>query len=168
MQVLVLDQGYSPHRVVAWQRAICLIFGGKVEVLEEYDEIIRSPSVAMRMPAVIRLLTAARRRPRVVRFSRFNVLLRDAFICQYCGGRPHARELTMDHVTPRARGGATRWTNVVAACRPCNHRKGSRTPDEARMSLLRAPSEPRILPGVQDRLGVRHMNEKWRVWVPGG
>ena len=117
MQVLVLDQGYAPHRVVHWQRAICMLFGGKVEVLEEYDEIVRSPSVAIHVPAVVRLLNAARRRPRVVRFSRFNVLLRDSFTCQYCGQRPHARELTMDHVVPRAQGGSTRWTNVVAACR---------------------------------------------------
>src|SRR4051812_20353077 len=162
MQVLVLDQGYSPHRVVHWQRAICMIFGGKVEVLEEYDELIRSPSTAMRMPAVIRLLNAARRRPRVVRFSRFNVFLRDGFICQYCGEHPLARELTLDHVEPRAKGGATRWTNVVAACRPCNHRKGSRTPDEARMKLLRAPHEPRFLPSVSHRLGLRQVHDKWQ------
>jgi 5-methylcytosine-specific restriction endonuclease McrA len=166
MQVLVLDQGYSPHRVVCWQRAICLVFGGKVEVLEEYDEVIRSPSVAIKMPAVIRLLAAARRKPRVVRFSRFNVLLRDGFMCQYCGGRPHTRDLTMDHVVPRARGGATRWTNVVAACRSCNHKKGSRTPDEARMALLRSPHEPRALPSIGERLGLRNVNEKWTLWVP--
>jgi 5-methylcytosine-specific restriction endonuclease McrA len=165
MQVLVLDQGYGPHRVVSWQRAICMVFGGKVEVLEEYDEVVRSPSTAMRMPAVVRLLSAARRRPRVVRFSRFNVLLRDGFMCQYCGDQPHARELTMDHVVPRAKGGATRWNNVVAACRECNHKKGSRTPDEARMRLMRAPHEPRSLPSVAQRIGMRQVHEKWDAWV---
>lgn len=143
-----------------------MVFGGKVEVLEEYDELIRSPSVAMRMPAVIRLLNAVRRRPRSVRFSRFNVLLRDAFICQYCGARPHARELTVDHVVPRARGGPTRWHNVVAACRTCNHRKGNRTPEEARMRLHRIPREPRALPGLGDRIGLRTVHEKWLFWVP--
>lgn len=167
MQVLVLDQGYSPHRVVHWQRAICMLFGGKVEVLEEYDEVVRSPSISIRMPAVVRLLSAARRRPRVVRFSRFNVLLRDGFTCQYCGARPHARDLTMDHVIPRARGGATRWINVVAACRPCNHKKGSRTPDEARMVLMRLPHEPRALPSIGHRLGLRDVHSKWLCWVPG-
>lgn len=165
MQVLVLDQGYAPHRVVSWQRAICLVFGGKVEVLEEYDEIIRSPSLAMRMPAVVRLLTSTRRRPRVVRFSRFNVLLRDGFTCQYCGARPHARDLTVDHVTPRARGGQTRWNNVVAACRRCNHEKGNRTPDEARMRLTRTPHEPRSLPTVTERLGFKQVHAKWAFWV---
>ncbi len=165
MQVLVLDQGYGPHRVVSWQRAICMVFGGKVEVLEEYDEVVRSPSTAMRMPAVVRLLNAARRRPRVVRFSRFNVLLRDGFMCHYCGDQPHARELTMDHVVPRAKGGATRWNNVVAACRECNHKKGSRTPDEARMRLMRAPHEPRSLPSVGQRIGMRQVHEKWDAWV---
>lgn len=166
MQVLVLDQGYAPHRVVHWQRAICMLFGGKVEVLEEYDEVVRSPSIVIRMPAVVRLLTGARRRPRAVRFSRFNVLLRDGFMCQYCGGRPHARELTMDHVVPRAKGGATRWINVVAACRACNHRKGMRTPEEARMALLRTPHEPRYLPSVGQRLGLREVHAKWLSWVP--
>lgn len=167
MQVLVLDQGYAPHRVVHWQRAICMLFGGKVEVLEEYDEVVNSPSIVIRMPAVVRLLSGARRRPRVVRFSRFNVLLRDNFMCQYCGVRPHARELTMDHVMPRAKGGATRWGNVVAACRPCNHKKGSRTPEEARMALLRHPHEPRTLPSVGQRIGLREMHAKWVSWVPG-
>lgn len=165
MQVLVLDQGYAPHRVVQWQRAICLLFGGKVEVLEEYDELVRSPSISIRMPAVVRLLSGVRRRPRVVRFSRFNVLLRDSFTCQYCGQSPHARELTLDHVVPRARGGATRWVNVVAACRSCNHQKGSRTPEEARMMLLRSPREPRSLPSVCHRLGVREVHAKWSLWV---
>jgi len=166
MQVLVLDQGYAPHRVVHWQRAICMLFGGKVEVLEEYEEIVRSPSVAIHVPAVVRLLNAARRRPRVVRFSRFNVLLRDSFTCQYCGQRPHARELTMDHVLPRAQGGSTRWTNVVAACRACNHQKGSRTPSEARMALSRSPHEPRSLPSIGHRLGLREVHAKWVTWVP--
>jgi len=165
MQVLVLDQGYSPHRVVSWQRAVCMLFGGKVEVLEEYDEEIRSPSLAIRMPAVVRLLSQARRQRRVVRFSRFNVLLRDGFSCQYCGALPHARELTMDHVVPRARGGGTRWNNVVAACRPCNFRKGSRTPEEARMSLSRIPQEPRFLPSTTTRVGSRGVHVKWEGWV---
>lgn len=186
MHVLILDQGYSPHRVVNWQRAVCMIFGGKVEVLEEYDEIIRSPSLAIRMPAVVRLLSSTRRRPRVVRFSRFNVLLRDNFACQYCGTSPHARELTVDHVVPRARGGLTRWNNVVAACRPCNHSKGSKTLDEARMKLQRTPAEPRFLPSMlgahtdprastfgsradlrTSTFGSRAalMHEKWKTWL---
>ncbi len=165
MQVLVLDQGYSPHRVVSWQRAVCMLFGGKIEVLEEYDEEVCSPSLVIRMPAVVRLLSQARRQRRVVRFSRFNVFLRDGFACQYCGEAPHARDLTLDHVVPRARGGGTRWTNVVAACRPCNHGKGSRTPDEARMRLARRPVEPRFLPYASVRGSVRTMHEKWQAWV---
>ena len=168
MQVLVLDQGYSPHRVVSWQRAVCMLFCGKIEVLEEYDEEISSPSVSIRMPAVVRLLSKARRTRPVVRFSRFNVLLRDGFACQYCGVLPQPRDLTLDHVVPRARGGGTRWTNLVAACRECNHRKGSRTPDEARMQLARPPREPRFLPSESARLGLRSVHEKWEAWVARG
>jgi 5-methylcytosine-specific restriction endonuclease McrA len=165
MHVLVLDQGYAPHRVVTWQRAVCMLFGGKVEVLEEYDEEIHSPSLVMRMPAVVRLHNQVRRRHRVVRFSRFNVLLRDGFRCQYCGASPSIRELTMDHVMPRARGGPTRWNNVVAACKPCNNRKGMRTPEEALMPLEQRPGEPRFLPSNGPRIVARSMHEKWRLWV---
>jgi 5-methylcytosine-specific restriction endonuclease McrA len=165
MQVLILDQSYSPHRVVGWQRAVCMVFGGKVEVLDEYDEIVRSPSIAMRVPAVVRLLNVARRRPRLVRFSRYNVLLRDGFCCQYCGQTPAASELTVDHVLPRARGGPTHWSNVVAACRICNHRKGSHTPEEAHMPLRRTPHEPKILPSVGERMTLRAMPAQWSVWL---
>ena len=165
MHVLVLDQGYQPHRVISWQRAVCMVFGGKVEVVEEYDEEIRSVSITIRMPAVVRLFRRVRQRGRAVRFSRFNVLLRDRFTCQYCGDRVPAKELTLDHVVPRARGGPTRWTNVVAACRPCNHHKSDRTPDEARMPLRQSPQQPKFLPSNGLQIHRRKMPEPWTYWV---
>jgi 5-methylcytosine-specific restriction endonuclease McrA len=77
--------------------------------------------------------------------SRNSVLLRDNFTCQYCGNTPGRNGLTLDHILPRSRGGETTWENVVAACRPCNIRKGDRLPEEARMALRKRPGRPHYL-----------------------
>lgn len=69
---------------------------------------------------------------------------RDRHICAYCGDQFLARDLTVDHITPKSKGGSNHWTNVVAACKPCNHRKGSKTPEQARMHLLYIPYVPNI------------------------
>lgn len=164
MRTLVLDVGYQPHGVVTWQKAVTLLFGGKVEVVEQYEDVIRSPSVAVRMPAVVRLMRVVRRSPPGVRFSRRNVLTRDRFTCQYCGSTPLVRELTIDHVLPRSRGGRTVWENVVAACRGCNGRKGAYTPLEAGMPLRRIPARPSRLPPQPFATGAQ-IPENWRTWL---
>ncbi|RLB37093.1 MAG: HNH endonuclease, partial [Deltaproteobacteria bacterium] len=69
MRTLVLDQGYQPHRIISWQRAVCMIFDGKVEVVEEYDEDIRSVTICIKMPAVVRLLRTIVGRKRAIKFS---------------------------------------------------------------------------------------------------
>jgi len=123
-------------------------FGGKVEVVEEYEDLIASVNLVIRMPAVVRLLRNVRVQRSGVKFSRFNVMLRDGFTCQYCQRTLPVRELTCDHVLPRTRGGATGWENIVTACRPCNERKGNRTPAEAAMLLPTPPKAPRWLPAL--------------------
>jgi 5-methylcytosine-specific restriction endonuclease McrA len=146
-RVLVLTAGMEPHRIVPWQRAITMAFLGKVEVLEEYDEILyRSPSLTVRMPAVIRLLRLFRGIKRAVKFSRVNVMTRDRFTCQYCGEQKRMRELNYDHVIPRHLGGRTCWENIVTSCYPCNARKRNRTPEQAGMVLLSLPVKPKSLP----------------------
>jgi 5-methylcytosine-specific restriction endonuclease McrA len=144
-RVLVLDQGYQPHRIVSWQCAITMLFRNVAEVIEEYDEDVRAVTFVMKMPAVIRLLKRIARR-RAVRFSRMNVLLRDNFTCQYCGHKFPTRQLNYDHVLPRSQGGKTCWENIVASCFECNHRKAGRTPEQARMHLLKRPERPKTLP----------------------
>jgi 5-methylcytosine-specific restriction endonuclease McrA len=123
---------YFPLSVWSWQDAIKAVYQDRVNVVHEYDRIVRSPSQAFRLPSVISLkeYVPAARRPA---FTRFNVFLRDRFECQYCGDGFPAPELTFDHVIPRSRGGRTTWTNVVTACSCCNLVKGSRLPNEARM-----------------------------------
>jgi 5-methylcytosine-specific restriction endonuclease McrA len=144
-RTLLLTPWMAPHDVISWRRAIVLFFRGKVEVLEEWDERVDGPSMGLRAPSVARLVVGCAPRKRKVRFTRRNVFTRDGFRCQYCGASKPWHELTYDHVVPRARGGRTWWDNIVASCRPCNARKGGRTPEEAGMTLRRRPFVPRTL-----------------------
>ena len=164
-RVLVLDQGYQPHRVVSWQRAVTMLFRGVVEVIEEYDEDLRSVTFVMKMPAVVRLLRKVGRK-RAVKFSRMNVLLRDNWTCQYCGQRLPTRKLNYDHVVPRKLGGKTVWENIVTSCIPCNDKKGGRTPEQARMQLLKRPVKPRSLPVVAFHIDTSEsLPDQWASWV---
>lgn len=164
---LVLTQSYVPHRIVSWQRAVTLFWGDKVEVVASYDAMLRSPSLEMPMPAVVRMLHPLRARRRGVKLSRMNVLMRDRFTCQYCGRSASPRELTFDHVVPRAQGGRTTWENIVIACSRCNERKGARTPLEAGMPLRKQPYRPPDLPLASLQLHLRRgFPEPWKDWVP--
>jgi 5-methylcytosine-specific restriction endonuclease McrA len=168
MRTLVLDRGYQPHRVVSWQRAVLMVFDGKVEVVEEYDQDIRSVTLTIKMPAVVRLLRAVRavRGKRGVKFSRINVATRDDFRCQYCGRKLALRELTYDHVVPRAQGGKTTWENIAMACYPCNGRKGHRRPEQAGMRLRKLPVAPTWLPVLSFRIDPAYsVPEAWMNWV---
>ena len=164
-RTLVLDPGYQPHRIVTWQRAVTMLFEGKVEVVEEYDEDIRSVSITIKMPAVVRLLRAIRNRKKAVKFSRINVMTRDKFRCQYCGRRLPMSKLNYDHVVPRSRGGRTVWENIVTACYPCNDRKGDRLPREAGMRPLTKPVKPRSLPIIALRVDTRSIPDAWASWL---
>ncbi|MCA9578129.1 MAG: HNH endonuclease [Polyangiales bacterium] len=164
MRTLVLDQGYQPHRIVSWQKGIALLFRGKVDVLEEYDDEVRTVSSVFRLPAVVRLRVPVPFRVQRIRFSRLNVLRRDGFACQYCGHEGTAKELTIDHVVPKARGGRTEWQNVVTACRPCNQRKGDRALARSGLVLAKPPAVPTWLPSgpARDQLGVTP--PVWSAW----
>jgi 5-methylcytosine-specific restriction endonuclease McrA len=142
---LLLNASYEPLMVIDWRRAVTLLFLGKTDVLEEYQRELRSPGTNMRVPSVMRLRERVRFNPREQRvpFSRQNVFRRDGERCQYCGAQRSARELTLDHVLPKSRGGASSFTNVVSCCRACNHRKANRTPEEAGMVLLSKPRAPK-------------------------
>lgn len=169
MRTLVLDQGYQPARVVPWQKAIGMLYVGKADMLEQYDELIRSVQSAIPMPSVVRLRKGKRFRRKHVKFSRMNVMLRDGFACQYCGKQAALKELTYDHVVPRSRGGQTTWENIVTACKSCNGRKGARTPQEARMPLLKVPIRPRSKGRETFHVSVPREElqtpETWRFWL---
>lgn len=159
-RALVLNQNYEPLNVCAVRRAFVLVYHGKAEVIETADAAIRGASGDYPLPSVIRLHQPVKRpRPRV-RLTRKEVFARDGHRCQYCG--VSGAELTLDHVMPRHRGGPHEWENLVAACRPCNHRKGGRTPSEARMNLLQQPTRPAATPAA---LFGQYL-ERYREWRP--
>jgi 5-methylcytosine-specific restriction endonuclease McrA len=145
-RTLLLNAWMMPHKIISWQDAITMMFLNKVEVLEAYDEEIASPTLSIRMPAVVRLKKAAGGAKRGVKFSRINVFTRDGFRCQYCGEKKAMGELNYDHVVPRMQGGKTVWENIVSACYPCNNKKRNRTPEQAGMTLLSKPVKPKSLP----------------------
>ena len=129
---------YFPLSLWPWQEAIKAVFLDRVAIVAEYDHQVRSQRTAIRIPSVVVLKDYVRPQKRVA-FTRFNLFLRDEFACQYCGSKG---DLTFDHVVPRARGGVTSWDNVVAACAPCNLRKGSRSLRASGLHLRRPPRRP--------------------------
>ena len=131
---------YYPLSLWSWQDTVKAVFLDRVNIVAEYDRIIHSTSFEMKLPSVVALKTYVK--PAMYpAFTRFNVFLRDKFACQYCGCRA---ELTFDHVTPRSRGGMTRWDNVITACSPCNLRKGGYMPAQIGMRPYYEPYRPTV------------------------
>ncbi len=165
MSVLVLNHNFEPLNVCNARRALGLVLGGKAEVLEHNHHSIGTPSRSYPLPSVIRLSHMIRRPIPKAKLSRREIFRRDAYTCQYCGQRTH--DLTIDHVIPRYRGGAYSWENLVSACRSCNHRKGGRTPDEARMRLRTTPRCPRVGPYYTIERTLRDGDYmQWRRFLP--
>ena len=129
---------YFPLSLWSWQDAIKAVFLDRVNIVAEYERVVRSTSFQMKLPSVVSLKTYVKpmRNPA---FTRFNVFLRDRFQCQYCGAKD---DLTFDHVVPRSRGGRTTWENVVTACSSCNLLKGNRIPSESGMFPRHLPVQP--------------------------
>jgi 5-methylcytosine-specific restriction endonuclease McrA len=129
---------YYPLSLWPWQEAVKAAYLDRVTIVAEYDQIVRSQRSGIRIPSVVVLKDFVKPQKRVA-FTRFNLFLRDEFCCQYCGSKG---DLTFDHVVPRARGGITSWENVVAACSPCNLRKGSRSLRQVGFHLAKVPRAP--------------------------
>ncbi|HCP80774.1 MAG TPA: HNH endonuclease [Octadecabacter sp.] len=129
---------YYPLSLWPWQDAVKAAWLNRVDIIAEYEEVARSPSMEIRIPSVVVLRDYVKPQKKVA-FTRFNLFLRDEFSCQYCTA---TGDLTFDHVVPRATGGVTSWQNVVAACSKCNLSKGSKSLKQANMSLRKAPRQP--------------------------
>lgn len=140
-RVLVLNQDYRPVNICRVRRALILVMRGKAEIVENGRGEIRGASRSFPIPSVIHISYMVKHPHFPRRLTRTEVFNRDHYVCQYCGKEP--KDLTLDHVIPRFRGGEHVWENVVSCCPSCNRRKASHTPAEAGMQLLSQPSEPR-------------------------
>jgi len=150
---------YYPLSLWPWQDAVKAAFLDRVDIIAEYDEVARSPSMRIRIPSVVVLKDYVKPQKRVA-FTRFNLFLRDEFCCQYCGNKG---DLTFDHVVPRAAGGVTSWENVVAACSRCNLKKGSKSLRRSGLALRKPPRRPGAeeLRNMGRRFPPGHLHETW-------
>ena len=189
--VLVLNRSYLAVHVVNVRRALCLLYRDIAEVIHiengqfanydfrtwcelsvlrwelersEQDEFIRTVAFPLQVPRVVRLMRYDRMPQTSVRFNRRNLFARDDHRCQYCGKRFATSQLSIDHVVPRSRGGTTSWDNVVCCCLRCNAKKGGRTPEEARMRLLKRPVRPHSNPHFLAKLR-QPRYQMWQAFV---
>ncbi len=159
--VLVLNQDYRALTICSVQRAAVLVLLQKADLVEALPErYLRSPSCRLPWPSIVRLKAYVTVPYKRILLSRKNVLRRDRFRCQYCGSRDR---LTIDHILPKSRGGPDSWENLVAACVPCNNRKGNRTPEEAHMTLRRKPFRPSHIMFIRDYVGT--VDETWKPYL---
>ncbi len=148
--------------VISARKAIVLLFLGKAELLEAYDgKQLRSVSMSMPFPSVLRLALYVKVPEKNIILSRKNILRRDGHRCQFCGRGDLS--LTLDHVLPVSRGGEDTWENLVCACVDCNNRKGDRTPEEASMPLRRKPMRPNHVTFIRQFVGT--VNERWKPYL---
>lgn len=186
LSVLVLNRLYMAIHIVSVRRAMVLLFKDLAEVVSiedghwcSYDfeswrdiselrsqfkepdtDWIRTVTVEIQAPRIIRLLGYDRVPKQGVRFNRRNIFARDGNRCQYCGRKFPTHELSLDHIVPRSQDGRSTWENIVCACLDCNVKKGGRTPHEAGMKLIRPPVKPKSSPLVSLKLG----SSKYQSW----
>jgi 5-methylcytosine-specific restriction endonuclease McrA len=160
--VLVLNATFEPINVCTVRRAVVLLLKEKAEVIEQGEWELRSATTTITRPVVIRLVTFVRipRDTHGRKITRRAVFARDNWTCQYCGS--HA-SLTVDHVVPRSKGGASSWDNIVASCAPCNRRKGNALPRQAGMKLNKQPRTPS--PHVFIKVASPSIPAAWRQYL---
>tara|TARA_A100001037_G_C14751113_1_gene457579 strand:- start:28 stop:579 length:552 start_codon:yes stop_codon:yes gene_type:complete len=157
--VLVLNANYSPMMICTAKRAICLDYLDKIDILANYNEKVSSPSLTLDLPSVIKIKNYVRYDNLSLDLNRKNIISRDDYLCQYCGC--NKGPLTIDHIIPKGKGGTDTWENLVAACKPCNQKKGNQKPEEVGMSLRKKPKRPNRLHYFQ-----KFVKEKQKDWRP--
>jgi len=184
--VLILNRFYMAIRVVNVRRTLTLLYRQCAEVISHEsgqfvsydfeswceisqlnsiekqpgDDFIQAVGFELQVPRIARLTRFDRMPLQTVRFNRKNLFARDAHTCQYCGKDYPTHKLSLDHVIPRSQGGQTTWENIVSCCFGCNSKKGGRTPQEARMKLIRRPVRPKRNPLIAIKLG----HDKYASW----
>ena len=185
--VLVLNKMFMAVHVISVRRAFCLLCKDLAEVVtleegqfatydfstwtelsalrsklyrKEEDDWVRTSTIEIQAPRVVRLLDYDKVPRQTVKFNRRNIFARDHNQCQYCGKKFITSELSLDHVIPRSQGGGTSWDNIVCACVDCNVRKGGRTPRQANLTLIRKPEKPKRSPVLNMKLS----QKKYHTW----
>jgi len=160
--VLLLNQNYQPLNICSARRAISLMGLGKAESIIDSNLYIISTSIDFLLPSVIRLFYMVKIPLINRKLSRKSLFYRDKFTCQYC--KQETRQLTIDHVIPRSKGGLHVWENVVSACPDCNHKKAGLTLAEANLKLPNIPKYPPANPYYV----FLHQNIKkeWKPFIP--
>jgi 5-methylcytosine-specific restriction endonuclease McrA len=159
MGVLVLNQDFTPLALCHVNRAFLLIFNAKAELVSESkSRVLRSISKSYPCPSVIKLNRYVNLPYRSVILNRHNIFKRDQNQCQYCGKN---RDLTLDHLIPRSRGGKSVWTNLVTACLSCNAKKGDKLISETDLILSKKPIKPSFI------MFLKNLNhQKQNEWAP--
>ena len=185
LPVLVLNRVYQPVRITTVRDAMRLLFTDSARVLDgagelleitrwrcepvrDGDDVIPLVQGALRAPRIVHLRRYGRLRRTTLRLTRRNLMLRDAYQCQYCGECSPKVELDIDHVVPKSRQGGDTWENLVTACLPCNRKKGRKTPAEASMQLLRKPQRPHWSHARQLLVNTTLRYDEWEPFLRAG
>lgn len=143
--IMVENGAYISHDFGSWAEVSMFRREFEDEFKSENAELdwVRSPSLHLIVPRVVRLLTYDKLPKHDVKLTRKSLYERDRHVCQYCGDKFKTEDLNIEHIMPKSRGGQNSWENLVTACIDCNRKKGNRTPDEAGMKLIRSPRKPK-------------------------
>jgi 5-methylcytosine-specific restriction endonuclease McrA len=163
MMALKLDASFRPIEVIDAIEALVMCIIGKATPVETYNTKINSPSKTFELPAVIALKSIVKFRFTTVACNRQNIIWRDNNQCQYCANYFPVDKLTMDHVVPKSRGGKNTWNNLVAACKKCNQKKGSRTIKESGMIPLKKPIRPKA--NILRTVNKNQISELWKNYL---
>jgi 5-methylcytosine-specific restriction endonuclease McrA len=160
-KVLVLNADYRALSVCNVYKAFLLLYLNKADDVGESSTItIHTVDRAFKVPSVIRLRRYVNLPYKNVMLSRQHVFKRDGNKCVYCGS---GKDLTLDHVLPKSRGGKTSWTNLVTACRICNARKGDALPQEIGLELPYEPYRPSFVMFLREFSGLA--DESWTPYL---
>ena len=162
-KTLKLDSSFRPIEVIDAVEALVLCLIGKAQTIETYNKVVNSVNESFKLPCVIALKRIVKFRYQVLPCHRRNVIWRDQSQCQYCAKYFMADKLTIDHVTPRSRGGKNEWLNLVAACKKCNQKKSDKTPTEANMPLIKKPSIPKS--DIFKNISASQIVPRWKYYL---
>ncbi len=156
LRTLKLDAAWRAIDVIQADKGFAMVYSGRAKVVENYSY---GPCARFLFPSVIVLTSYIRKQELALRPSRKNIYWRDKYTCQYCAKKFWSKDLSLDHVMPKSRGGGKDWFNLVTSCHKCNQKKGNKTPSEAEMKLIRVPYIPKM--SIMDIHQYKDIPDNW-------